>query len=307
MQEVPLTLETLVCSYLFPSLSTHQELISNIRPTALKLSVSPSVKATGTVEAHLIPSINLKVSALGDIVEAGIFLELDASANMKLSLEAQAEGSLTVDKAKRTMPEGASVAAEAAPTPDHSSPASSMHNTPAPPLHPAPAPPMPSAPASAMHASPSPAPGNPMHGAPTPPKQSPSMPQHDMPAQSMTHKAAGTMNSANPANSKTMTTLSMDHDTPNSIVTKMSKSTASTDRMGSSATVSGSAAAQATGVDTGLVATKDINGNFGGCIEIGAGLDVNAGADANFFGLFDQNTKIPLFSKEFQIFKVRLC
>src|ERR1700712_3201488 len=68
--------------------------------TALKLSVSPSVKATGTVEAHFIPSLNLKVSALGDVVEAGIFLELDASAEMTLSLEAQAEGSLTIDKAK---------------------------------------------------------------------------------------------------------------------------------------------------------------------------------------------------------------
>lgn len=75
----------------------------------------------------------------------------------------------------------------------------------------------------------------------------------------------------------------------------------------SATSTTGSAAPpQATDDKGGAVATKDINGSFGGCIEIGAGLDVNAGADADFFGLFNPSTKVNLFSKKFQIFKVRL-
>ncbi|KAG6889555.1 hypothetical protein C0995_016682 [Termitomyces sp. Mi166 len=110
----------------FPGDSNQTEAAENsftIGDTPLKLSVSPSVKATGNVQAHLIPSLNLEVSALGDIVDAGIFLNLDASAEMILSLEATATASTTVDKAKREvpriigryMPRTTSVAAEASP------------------------------------------------------------------------------------------------------------------------------------------------------------------------------------------------
>lgn len=75
----------------------------------------------------------------------------------------------------------------------------------------------------------------------------------------------------------------------------------------SATSTTGSAAPpQATDDKGGVVATKDLNGSFGGCIEVGAGLDVNAGADADFFGLFNPSTKVNLFSKKFQIFKVRL-
>lgn len=49
-------------------------------------------------------------------------------------------------------------------------------------------------------------------------------------------------------------------------------------------------------------ATSDAS--FGGCFEVGAGLDVNVGADANFFELFNPSTKVPLFSKKFSLFKV---
>ncbi|KAF8877430.1 hypothetical protein BD779DRAFT_1448510, partial [Infundibulicybe gibba] len=68
----------------------------NLGDTPLKLSASPAVKATGSVEAHLIPSLNLGVSALGDTVKAEVFVALDASATMQLSLEAQAEAASVV-------------------------------------------------------------------------------------------------------------------------------------------------------------------------------------------------------------------
>ncbi|KAK0472756.1 hypothetical protein IW261DRAFT_1343360 [Armillaria novae-zelandiae] len=52
----------------------------DIGDTPLKLSVSPAANATGTIEAHLIPRLNLGVSALGDTLKANVFVELDAHA-----------------------------------------------------------------------------------------------------------------------------------------------------------------------------------------------------------------------------------
>jgi hypothetical protein len=47
---------------------------------------------------------------------------------------------------------------------------------------------------------------------------------------------------------------------------------------------------------------------FGGCLEMDAGLVANVGADANFFGLFDPSKTIPLFQKQFSLFKVcKIC
>ena len=56
---------------------------------ALKLSVQPSATATGTVEAHLIPSINFGVSAFGGTTEAEIFVNIDGSSSVTLSASAQ--------------------------------------------------------------------------------------------------------------------------------------------------------------------------------------------------------------------------
>ena len=41
-----------------------------------------------------------------------------------------------------------------------------------------------------------------------------------------------------------------------------------------------------------------------GCFEIDTGIGVNAGADADFFGLFGVNTTVPLFTRSFALFKV---
>ncbi|KAJ7246984.1 hypothetical protein C8J57DRAFT_1359761 [Mycena rebaudengoi] len=50
---------------------------------------------------------------------------------------------------------------------------------------------------------------------------------------------------------------------------------------------------------TDAATTKSVDG----CIDIGAGFDVNAGASASFFGLFDPSTQVNLFSKKFELFK----
>ncbi|KAJ7143998.1 hypothetical protein C8R44DRAFT_141912 [Mycena epipterygia] len=68
--------------------------------TPLKLSADTNATATGTIEGHIIPSINLGLSALG-VVDATIFLDMDASATMKLTVNAQAGASATIQQANK--------------------------------------------------------------------------------------------------------------------------------------------------------------------------------------------------------------
>ncbi|KAK1222410.1 hypothetical protein PQX77_014743 [Marasmius sp. AFHP31] len=58
-------------------------------------------------------------------------------------------------------------------------------------------------------------------------------------------------------------------------------------------------------LDANVTASTDgtKSGSVNGCIDVGSGFDVNAGADASLFGLFDKNTKVNLFTKKFSLFK----
>ncbi|KAJ3807523.1 hypothetical protein EV368DRAFT_40257 [Lentinula lateritia] len=153
--------------------------------TPLTLSVTPSVKSTGSLTAHLIPSLNLGIQALDNIASATVFLDLDASATMQLSLDAVDSASVSVDN-----------------------------------------------------------------------------------GESSSNSTTSTSNSTSIASS-TSSTISAYYSISSTTTTTSS---------------------------TGL--------QFGGCVEIDTGLAVNAGADAKFFDLFDASTQVPLFSKEFVLFKV---
>ena len=135
---------------------------------ALNLSVT-AVKATGKVEAHLIPSLNLKLAALGDIVDTGVFLALDTSASMTLS----AVANLTARDEEQ--------------------------------------------------------------------------PRIDT--------------------SRTSAVTTVKRNVNDALASNLATS-------------------------------------LGGCFEIDTGIGVNAGATADFFGLFDVNTKVPLFTRQFSLFKV---
>ncbi|KAG6820027.1 hypothetical protein H0H93_006365 [Arthromyces matolae] len=194
--------------------------------TTLQLAVTPSVEVTGTVQAHLIPSLNLKLSAFDDVVDAGIFLNLDTSAEMILSLEGTTQASVTVDQAAkrevrpgRYMRRQTLVAAEAPP-----------------------------------------------------------------------RNFASSNKPSSKAHKKTKKTKSTQTGIPGTI-------NASTIEDTTANLASTSAKTNA------LDVSSDSNASFGGCFRINAGLDVNAGADGDFFGLFDQNTKVSLFSKQFEILK----
>ncbi|PPQ93459.1 hypothetical protein CVT25_008563 [Psilocybe cyanescens] len=80
----------------FPPSSQQSSGAFNIGDTPLKLTAGATGKATGTVEAHLIPTLNFGISALDDTVSANVFLELDASATMTLTVQGEADASGTV-------------------------------------------------------------------------------------------------------------------------------------------------------------------------------------------------------------------
>ncbi|KAJ7438099.1 hypothetical protein B0H11DRAFT_2105656 [Mycena galericulata] len=62
-------------------------------------------------------------------------------------------------------------------------------------------------------------------------------------------------------------------------------------------TLSLDANATADASTTGSSASASVNG----CVDVGAGLDVSAGASADFFGLFDPSTSVSLFNKQFTL------
>uniref|UniRef100_A0A0W0EY52 DUF7223 domain-containing protein n=1 Tax=Moniliophthora roreri TaxID=221103 RepID=A0A0W0EY52_MONRR len=55
-------------------------------------------------------------------------------------------------------------------------------------------------------------------------------------------------------------------------------------------------------VSTNITTPVETQANVTGCLDVGTGLDVNAGADASFFKIFDKNTKVNLFTKKFDLF-----
>ncbi|KAH6904651.1 hypothetical protein BKA70DRAFT_527891 [Coprinopsis sp. MPI-PUGE-AT-0042] len=207
--------------------------------TPLKLSVTPSVKATGRVEAHLIPSLNLGISALGDVAEATVFLNLDASAALQLELEAS--GGVRANIGGAPAQGGAAQGGVAQPQRGAAQP---QHDA-----------------AQPQRGAAKPA-GKPKHAA-AQPQHAAAQPQHAQPKQAQPKPAAHPRNlairGAGPMGARYF-------------------------------------AKRQTNVEVDPV-------GFGGCFSILAGLDVNVGADASFFGLFDVGTEVPLFSREFNLFE----
>ncbi|KAJ7118052.1 hypothetical protein C8R44DRAFT_878693 [Mycena epipterygia] len=78
-----------------PDASTADSSAFSLGNTPLKLSASPSVQATGTLTAHLIPTLNFGISALSGKGQANLFAALDTSAALVLSLDASAQISTT--------------------------------------------------------------------------------------------------------------------------------------------------------------------------------------------------------------------
>jgi hypothetical protein len=57
---------------------------------ALNFSVAPALASDATITAHVIPSLNFGVEAIGGLAKADLFVEFDASSTVKTSLDASA-------------------------------------------------------------------------------------------------------------------------------------------------------------------------------------------------------------------------
>ncbi|KAF5356431.1 hypothetical protein D9758_009519 [Tetrapyrgos nigripes] len=193
-----------------------------IQDTPLQLSLSPSVEANGSVSAHLIPTLNLGVNALDGLVKANVFLNLDTSATLALSLEGSA-GDIQVGK-----------------------------RTPTPPV------------------------------ARAPIVKSTSIP-----------RAVAAAKAAREAEE-------FYRRTANNNSTESGNSTESSSKSNSNSTDVSDSSSNSNSTQS---SSDDSSAGFGGCLQVLAGLDVNAGAEGNLFDLFDDSTQVSLFSKEFQLFQ----
>lgn len=201
--------------------------------TALNISASPAAASTGSVEAHIIPTLKFGISLLN--VDTDVFLALDTSATLTLTLEAQATSIQSVRRANHAK----LLKARSKKSPPVAPEPTSIVST-----------------------------------------------KDYMPSAS--GFAATTSIAINPTCTCVLSPQS-------SIVTAIQGT-----ETGSS---SGTATSSATQTTSTSSSNDDSSSSFSGCFEVNAGLDVTAGADGDFFGLFDANTQVTLFSKNFELFK----
>jgi hypothetical protein len=57
--------------------------------------------------------------------------------------------------------------------------------------------------------------------------------------------------------------------------------------------------------ETNSIEERQFTYTYGGCIDVDAGIDINFGADAKFFGIFDKSKVIDLYTKNWDIYNVR--
>lgn len=245
----------------------------NIADTPLKLSVSPSVQATGTLEAHLVPTLDFGIDAFSTI-KATVFLNLDAAAILELTLKAGAKvdinvgnesSSAAIEPSTASASDSASTTAAMEETSHVTSVVQSAMQSEAVTSSMAPEP-------SHINSSdeaepPMATPAPPMHEKPMKPKpmEEPPMPMKEEPAKEpmMHHRRLPRRHLA---------TLAYQ---PKTKVAEKRQ----------------------------LAVSTETDTFFGGCVALKTGLTVNAGADADFLGLFNPSTEVELFSREFELFK----
>ncbi|KAJ7892507.1 hypothetical protein B0H14DRAFT_2335375 [Mycena olivaceomarginata] len=96
----------------FPPDASNKPLSSafSISDTPLTLNAAGDVAATGTLTAHLIPSLNFGVSVLGGKAKADIFLDLDTNTALQMNLDGSASATKvvtppTIDNSASSSPE----------------------------------------------------------------------------------------------------------------------------------------------------------------------------------------------------------
>ncbi|KAF7290129.1 hypothetical protein MKEN_01502600 [Mycena kentingensis (nom. inval.)] len=241
----------------------------SIGDTPLSIAATPNVKATGTVAAHLIPSLNLGINALGGKAKATVHVDLDASASAKLTLEAGVEGlGKTIDVADKIKAAATGGAAKAKATPATAAAANNGSG------------------GTAAKDTPAAAAGGADAGGDTKADTKAGVAKSDRAGATKADKADTSSSKAAPATTSN-TSIKATADG------KFTKSEVS----------AALAAAAARKTNKREVEARAVTASFGGCFEVDAGVNVLVGADATFFGLFNTGASKSLFKKDFQIFK----
>ncbi|KAK0220849.1 hypothetical protein EDD85DRAFT_863679 [Armillaria nabsnona] len=252
----------------------------NTGDTPLKLSVGTAINATGTIEAHLIPRLNLGLSAFAGTVEANVFLELDASATLDLELDATAEanatignGSTSTDASSATLTTSelayttTSVAAGTASvsTAESSSTAES----------------------DSQHYSVN------VTSLDTPTPSSSVLTVPTSSVDNATDASIPTLSIGATSVSETASTLDRK---------RRSRPTSIAEAVYAARSAESSGTPSLTSINDLSVST-DTNGNGGGCFSVNSELDVNIGAEGNFFGIIKDGVSVTLFNTDFELFK----
>ncbi|KAJ7438098.1 hypothetical protein B0H11DRAFT_2254861 [Mycena galericulata] len=210
----------------------------SIGDTPLTLSASPDVAATGNVTAHLIPSLNLGISALGNEASAKVFVSLDASATLQLNLDASANISTVIDDSSSSSTTSSDSDAETTVTV----------------------------------------------------------------TETITDTVTKDIIITKTVNGSEMKETSL-QTMYSAYTTTYAYNPAKTTVGQSTATPAPTQYSYNYKAPASYSRRATVTDSFGGCVEVDAGIDATAGADASFFGLFDPNVSTTLFSKNFTIFQ----
>ncbi|KAG7441408.1 uncharacterized protein BT62DRAFT_937177 [Guyanagaster necrorhizus] len=247
----------------------------NAGDTPLKLSVGTAVNATGMIEAHLIPRLNLGVSAFADEVTATVFLELDASATLDLEIDGAAEANATIGDGSTST----DVSSDMLTTSELTSTGAAVG-------------------IAAAESSSAIDSDSQLSSVDTPSSSPPDM-----------------TTSLDPTTSSALIvpTSSVDSSTVTSISTLSTETTAVSDTLNRKRRIQATPTAEAvyaarsaaarsvSATDTGVSTNTSTSG--GGCVSVYLGFDVNIGAEGNLFDIIKGSVTDTLFSKDFELFE----
>jgi hypothetical protein len=272
----------------------------------LSLSISPNVSAKGSLSAHIIPELNFGISALGGVASATVFLNLDSSATLDLTLSASGEvfsteigGSQTSTTAAQAAETAATTttSADTAATSDSAATESDDPN------------------ASATDSNPS-ATDSASDPTATDAGDADSSDATEGDASDAANSSAPDNTSDSDADASTsddgvQDDGASDDGASDAQISGGAQSDDGTDGDDSSDDVSPDAGSDSDNADDD--AGQDLSADsslsrravsVNGCVDMKLGIDAQVGAQGSFFGLFDVNKDFSLFSKDFDLFQV---
>ncbi|KAK0217131.1 hypothetical protein IW262DRAFT_1395873 [Armillaria fumosa] len=248
----------------------------NTGDTPLKFSVGTAINATGTIEAHLIPRLNLGLSAF--TAEASVFLELDASATLNLELDATAEANATVGDESTSTDASSATLTTSEPVSTTASVAAGTASV------------------STADSSSTESDGQ---------LSSVNVTSLDTPTPSSALTVpTSSVNDATDTSIPTLSTAAISVSKPASTFNRRRRSrpTSIAEAIYAARSAEASDTPSPTSIN-GLSVSTDTNASVSGCFSVDSGLDVNIGAEGNFFNIIKDGVSVTLFNTNFELFQ----